>query len=239
MVPDLSEAYDGSEIQVHIAIWAVLLMLLGIFLMSVSFQFFIVSIGVVGFYIGASITWILLTYAEPLKERYPHATVLFTCVSIAGGLVFAGVTVVFWCKSMYLISTAAGYILSLFLWSWKPDYIILNAYARNFAGLGVSLAFGLSMLVIEFLAVCTSTALIGAYTFAIGLDLILRTGLVNGPRSLFDLRSHNIAYNVSDKIYAMLAGVIVLWLLSTILQLVLNRGKRFGVNVVKKEIDDL
>lgn len=130
----------------------------------------------------------------------------------------------------------AGYILSIFIFSWRPDHILLNVYARQFTGLGFAIAGILAMYLIEFVTVITSISFLGSYSFIIALDLLIHTGFINGPRSMLDANPHHhVQYQLSTRIYAMLGGVLGLWLAGAVWHLWFNRGRRFGLDLVKTE----
>ncbi|CDS14239.1 hypothetical protein LRAMOSA06409 [Lichtheimia ramosa] len=217
---------------------ATLLMFIAVFLCSVSFRYFIITIAITGFLIGAMVTWMILTAAEPLGNGYPRASIVYSCGCFGAGIILAGVLMFYWRVGLYFLPAFAGYMLAIFIWCWKEDYILLNVYARQFTSVGFAVGGILLALVCEFVTVVLSTSFIGAYCFMFALDLIIHGGMVDGPRFMLDFRpriQEKHLYHVTQKVYAMLGGILGLWVMSMIWQLAYNRGRRFGVNIVPKK----
>ncbi|KAI9490354.1 hypothetical protein BDB00DRAFT_961150 [Zychaea mexicana] len=228
------EPYDGPGIPAHMGVAAAFLMAFGVYLMAAGFRYFTITMGMVGFITGATITWVLLTAAEPIGKPYPHASIVFSFGCYGAGFLFAGVAMYFWKVTLYGLGLIGGYILAMYFWTWGDGLLIQNVYARHFASLGFGLAGIIALLLVEFAAVCILTSFLGAYLFMLGLDLVVHTYMVNGPRAMLDA-IHHINYKTTPRIYAMLSGVLGLWIVSTLCQLILNRGNRFGLHLVIDE----
>lgn len=202
------------------------------------------------------VTWMILTAAEPLGNGYPRASIVYSCGCFGAGIILAGVLMFYWRVGLYFLpgnrllilfifiiihytcTAFAGYMLAIFIWCWKEDYILLNVYARQFTSVGFAVGGILLALVCEFVTVVLSTSFIGAYCFMFALDLIIHGGMVDGPRFMLDFRpriQEKHLYHVTQKVYAMLGGILGLWVMSMIWQLAYNRGRRFGVNIVPKK----
>lgn len=122
------------------------------------------------------------------------------------------------------------------MWSWKSDHILVNIYARQFTGVGLGIACVVGMLLVEFMCVIICTSFLGSYLFFLGLDLLIHVGMVNGPRSMLDAnKEHRIHYELNNKVYAMLAGVLAFWLAGTLWQMIYNKGRRFGLDLELKK----
>lgn len=98
------------------------LILLALFLIFVSFRFFIFTMAATGFIAGgkhasskrdqfpsqlmclfpATLCWVLLTAAEPY-EGYPHAPVVFLCATFGAGAILAVITMTYWKLTIYLL----------------------------------------------------------------------------------------------------------------------------------------
>ncbi|KAG2224892.1 hypothetical protein INT45_010841 [Circinella minor] len=232
------DPYNGTNfVPAHIAVLASFLMAIGAFLMIGGFRFFIITIGMVGFVTGGTITWILLTIGESRAEgyEYPHRTIIYSFACYGAGLIVAGVCIFLWKLSIY--GLGRGYTMAMFFWSWESDFVIKTVLERQLISFGFGILGIISLLLIEFLTVCVLTSFLGAYLFMLGLDLVVHAGMVSGPRFMLD-PIHDLSYDVSFNVYAMLGGVLGFWLVSTIFQLVFNRGKRFGLNLVVDEANE-
>lgn len=162
---------------------------------------------------------------------------------------------------MYLLCGMAGYLLSLYIWTWREDFILQDILARNIIGLALGFIFILGFVLVEFATVILSTSLIGAYAFVSGFDLFVKTGFLIGLKNILDFNRHlgennnyidastdklmdepskfYAHYTINTKVHGMLAAVVGLWIVSTIWQRFYNSGNRFGLRVIKNSNDTL
>ncbi|KAI7872629.1 uncharacterized protein EV154DRAFT_556467 [Mucor mucedo] len=237
-----------------------LLMTLGLFMMLMGFPFFIVTMAITGLLLGSSVTWVCLHAAEP-PLGYPMPSTFYLACCIGGGLLLAGISLFWWKVTMYLLCGAAGYLLSLYIWTWREDFILQDILARNIIGLALGFIFILGFVLVEFATVILSTSLIGAYAFIFGLDLFVKTGFLIGFKNILDFNRHLTGnhdyidastakpmdeasrfyahYTINTKVYGMLAAVVGLWMVSSIWQRYYNSGNRFGLRVIKNSNDTL
>ncbi|KAG0173373.1 hypothetical protein DFQ30_008111 [Apophysomyces sp. BC1015] len=188
----------------------------------------------VGFMTGAILSWVLLTAAEPVAG-YPSSTIVYLCTCFGVGLLLAGVAMICWKLTMCALGGLAGFVLCIYIYSWREDHVLLNVYARMFTSLGFAAAGWVFMLIFESATAILSTSLLGAYAFFLGLDLLVHTGMANGPRSMLDANPHfiPIQYQVDRKVYAMLSGVLAMSLVAFVFQKIYYIGHRFGLDLVK------
>ncbi|ORE06984.1 hypothetical protein BCV72DRAFT_206342, partial [Rhizopus microsporus var. microsporus] len=81
---------------------AVLLMMVGVYFMAAGFPLFTVTMGMVGFVLGAGVTWVSLRAEEPV-HGYPMASTVYLCACVGAGLFFGLATSYFWKLSLYLL----------------------------------------------------------------------------------------------------------------------------------------
>lgn len=197
---------------------------------------------------------------EP-PQGYPIPSTFYLGCSAGGGVLLALISLFWWKFTTYLLCGAAGYLLSLFIWTWKEDFILQDILARNIIGLALGFIFILGFVLIEFATVILSTSLIGAYTFVFGLDLFVKSGFFIGLKTILDFNRHleednnyrdasyagpmddsskfYAHYNIDTKVHGMLFAVIGLWIVSTIWQRHYNSGNRFGLRVIMNSNDTL
>lgn len=133
-----------------------------------------------------------------------------------------------------------GYMFSLFVWCWRDDFIIRYTLTRHLVSLSITLVFTLSVVVIEFIAVIVSMSFIGAYLFVLGLDVFVQTGFSKGIEDILTFRPYyKTTYHIDLRVYGMLCSVLGLWIIASVWQMCFNRGKRFGLHVVKNSNDTL
>lgn len=185
--------------------------------------------------------------AEPSETGYVHSEYIYWAAT-AGGVFLAGASFQFYMIAMYLLAGTSGYLITVFVWAWKDNFIIEIFLIRNIVGLALALIFMLALVFIERATVIVSTSFIGAFAFICGLELLLKTGFLVGILTLFGFeKSKNIrtGFNAVDKykvnmaVIGMLAGIAGLWLIAVVWQRFYNRGKRFGVRTIVNSNDTL
>lgn len=167
-----------------------------------------------------------------------------------------------WRVTVYLLCGGAGYLLSIYIWSWKEDFVFTSILARNIIGLAIVFVFILGFVLVEFVTIILSTSFIGAYVFILGLDLFIETGFLIGFKNILDFNRHLLEggenvyvdaaiekptgswdfyarYKITMAVNSMLCGVMGLWILSTFWQRYYNKGRRFGLNVLINTNDTL
>lgn len=225
----------GYGITPALGVMGGLLMLIGLHLMSFGFRIFRGTLAIVGFTVFGIITWIGLTNGEP-AGGYPHREIVYITVIVGLGLLGAVLFMFFWFIGIYLIGGLCGFLLSIFVLSWKENLVIENNIARICFIIGMVFLFSASIYLAERYVILFSLAFSGAYMFIFGLDLFVHAGFVNAARLILDHNGcHFIAYRINTGIYVMLAMVIVLTLISFGWQYYWNimaMHRSFGVNVV-------
>lgn len=249
-------------------------MLTGVYLMAAGFFLFRITMGFVGLILGskyilscycescehkqvtlfitAAITWISLHAAEP-QVGYPSPAIFYLGCSLLGGIFVAVLSVFCWKVTIYFLCGMAGYLLSLFIWGWKEDFMLQNILARQIIGLGLGFLFILGFVLVEFATIILSLSFMGAYIFILGLDLFMKTGFVIGFRNILYFDRHQYRqggyldapvklpitdwtdanYKLDTKVYGMLCAVFGLWIVATAWQRWFNRGSRFGLRVIE------
>lgn len=190
----------------------------------------------------AGVTWISLHAVEP-TDGYPIPSTFYLCCCVGGGLFFAVFCIFCWKVAIYLLCGMSGYLLSIYIWSWKEDYVIQNILIRNIIGLSLGFLFILGFVLIEFATVILSISFIGSYIFVLGLDLFIKSGFVIGLKNILDFNKHyhhgkyldfsKEQYAIDIKVYGMMCAVLGLWIVSTTWQRYFNRGNRFGLRVIE------
>ncbi|KAI9255375.1 hypothetical protein EDC94DRAFT_523955, partial [Helicostylum pulchrum] len=81
---------------------AILLMVIGVFLMFMGFPFFIVTMALTGLLVGTCVSWVVLHAAEPERGYASPSTVYLGCSLGVGGL-FAVASLFCWKATVYLL----------------------------------------------------------------------------------------------------------------------------------------
>lgn len=156
-------------------------------------------------------------------------------IGFVAGLLFACCASV----AIWLLGALAGYSLAIFILSLTSNGLIQSNTGRIifiviFVLVGLLLTFFFENEVIIF-----GTAFIGSYAIFIGIDMFACTGFANSIRSFLD-GNHNIVYNADVKVYLMIAGMIVLFIIGAVFQYKYHRnssfhgGRQSSIRPVKK-----
>ncbi|KAI8099432.1 uncharacterized protein BX664DRAFT_21030 [Halteromyces radiatus] len=222
----------GEGIQPHWIIVATVCIILGLFFVFAAFQYFMYTMGAVGFIFASSVTWLILTLAEP-KEGYPSVGLVYVGSCMGAGLVVSLLAMYFWPITLPLMGWLAGFVLGMYVYMWREDHILLNIYARMFTAAGMGTIMAILTYIVESMIVVLATSVLGGFLFILGIDMLVHTGLVQAIRSLFNANPfHTVVYHVDHKIYAMLSAILVIIFISVALQMHVHNGRRFGINLI-------
>ncbi|KAG2223995.1 hypothetical protein INT45_009581 [Circinella minor] len=200
-----------------------ILLILGLYLMTMGVRTLRLTLGVVGFLTFGALTWIGLANSSP-SGGYSNDPITMITVPAGLGILGAVCYIILERVTVYLIGALGGLALALYICSWREDHVITQDVARA-CFLAVLPIF---MTAITFMAkhymLLFSTAFAGSYIFIVGIDLLAHTGYLTGIKGILD-RTHQTPYDISTHVYAMLAMTIVLCLISLGCQYFFNKGK--------------
>jgi MFS family permease len=223
----------GSKLTVHAIISGIILIITGIIFCFFGRRYYRTVLFLVGFYIGAIITWIILTNREPSGGFAGAASLtIILIVSLAVGFV---VGLIFMCCStiaVWFLGALAGYLFSLWILAWASDGLIHSKAGRIIFIIVLTLIGLLLAIFFKNTFIILGTAFIGAYAIILGIDLFARTGFALSVKAFMD-GNHDTDYKVNTKVYLMLAGMIVLFILGSIFQYRYYRNHHFGPDAVQ------
>ncbi|KAF9348615.1 hypothetical protein BGX26_012984 [Mortierella sp. AD094] len=202
--------YTVYHITVSSTIVAIVLMVAGFLFAFFGHKFFKITIFLAGFYVFATLAWIALRNLEPSNGYGSNSEWVYIGVSGAVGLLGGLLFLCLWRLGFAAIGGIAGFYLAIFILSWASSGVISSGTGRiifivAFVILGIILTFFLDRHVI-----ILGTAIVGSGSFFVGLDNFIHTGFqeafttfLAGNHSAFSSE-----YNVTGKVYGMLAGTL-------------------------------
>ncbi|KAG0336543.1 hypothetical protein BG004_008004 [Podila humilis] len=211
----LDSASDGPyNITVQAGIAGAILIVAGLLLCFFGYRLFHVTMFLIGFYFFGNVSYIGMSNGGVTNSTL--LLVISIVVGILGGLLLV-------CCSrlgVAVLGALALYSLGLWILGWKSGGLIPSSTGRAIF-LGVLAAVGFIFgFIRERETVIIGSALVGAYSTVIGIDMYAHTGFVNQADSFINSKN-NIDNRVDDldwKQYALLAAFIVLTLLGAFIQ---------------------
>ncbi|RHZ44209.1 hypothetical protein Glove_750g8 [Diversispora epigaea] len=222
-----AEDSSGTSITIQSVILGIILIVTGIVFCFFGRKIWGLTLFLLGFYIGSIFGWIILTNFEP-DDGYggsasPTIMLILSLVfGLIGGLLFVCCASV----AIWLLGALAGYALAIFILSLSSDGIIHSKTGRII----FIVAFAIAGLFLTFFfeehVIIIGTSFIGSYAIFIGIDMFANTGFTNSVRTFMD-GNHDIAYEANTKVYLMLVGMIVVFIIGALCQYKWHRGNRF------------
>ncbi|KAI9323349.1 hypothetical protein BX666DRAFT_1885967 [Dichotomocladium elegans] len=229
--PDTSTyTYGDNTITIQLGVTGSILIVLGIHLMIFGFQSFRPTLAVTGFLEFGLVTWIGLINAKP-AEGYARDDITMIAVPAGVAVVGAILYAYFSSVSSFLVGAMGGFTFGMFILLWREDLVIVNDIGRYcFLG-GLAVVCAALVRFTERHVILKSTSFTGAFIFIVGVDCLAHIGYLSGVIQLFDRNPHHerAAYEIDGRIYGLMVGIILLFLVSFAWQFFFNLGKRFGV----------
>lgn len=203
----------------------------------------------------ATIAWICLQANEPV-ESYPNTSTLYIGICVGIGVFIALLFIVFYRVAMFILCGMSGVLLSMLICAWKEDFLIPSLSRRSILTFALWLLANLGLIFFEFATVIASMALLGSSTLLLGIDLFVGTGFTSALETLLDFnveRNRASRYHINSfqkrgippyyrpdwKSQSMMGAVLVICVLSMVWHVWFNKGKRFGVRIIRNSNDTL
>jgi len=214
-----------GKITVHAIIAGIILILTGIIFCFFGRRVYRLTLFLIGFYIGAIITWIAFTNGGGTSDsaKLTIALIVSLAVGFVVGLFFMLCSTV----AIWFLGALAGYVLAMFILSWASGGVIHSKAGR--------IIFIVILTVLGLLLACffkntliiVGTALIGAYAIILGVDMFARTGFAQSVGAFMD-GNHDTNYETNRDVYIMLAAMVVLFIIGTLFQYRYYKNHHFG-----------
>ncbi|KAL2917735.1 hypothetical protein HK105_202608 [Polyrhizophydium stewartii] len=212
----------------HIAVPAVLAILLGGFMLVSGFRLFRPTLFVAGFAFTALVGFVILTRAEPTAGYANRDTVLLLG-SLAFGIAGGFLALLFWQFGVSCLGAMAGVAVALFVLSWKSNGAIESETGR---AIFIAVCALIGAVVIHFVerpAIIVSTSVLGAYLVIMGIDFFAKTGVVAAIRQFLSgtNRFDTSVFSTSNGTFGMLCTMVVLAVIGIIVQFRTTIGRDF------------
>ncbi|KAF9976711.1 hypothetical protein BGZ73_008018 [Actinomortierella ambigua] len=208
-------ARDGPyNLSVQAGIAGALLIVAGILLCFFGYRLFHVTMFLIGWYLFANLSYIGMANGGVTSQT------LLLVISIAVGIVGGLLLVCCSRLGVAILGALALYSFGLWLLSWKNGGLLTTSTAR-----GILLG---ALAVVGFLLGCCrekevviiGSAILGAFSITIGIDLFAQTGYTREAESFINGRNTFESHfeNKSAGEYALLGGFLLLTILGIIVQ---------------------
>jgi hypothetical protein len=183
------------------------------------------TIFVVGFYWGANIAYIILSNAK--ADYGENTATILLVVSVVVGLLVGGLLCCCFFLAVYLLGGFFGFIIAMWILSWSTNGLIQTNWGR--AILIVCLVIA-GMVLIAFLekpVFIIGTAFIGSFVIFLGVDIYVKSGLLEMVDQMIHARSLNMLVTATPQLRGLLGGIAGLTVVGSLIQWCLHRGRDY------------
>ncbi|KAG0056049.1 hypothetical protein BGZ83_006486 [Gryganskiella cystojenkinii] len=217
---------NGSTLQITVSgsIVAIVLMVAGFLFAFFGHKFFKITLFLAGFYTLSTLAWIALRNFQPANGYGTHSEWVYLGVAGVAGLIGGGLFLCFWQIGFAAIGAIAGFYFAIFVLSWAKSGVISNGTGRTIFIIACVIVGIVLTFFVERHVVILGTAIVGSGSFFVGLDNFVRTGF-SGAFTAFLSGKHDVfEYEVTGKIYGMLAGTLAMMVFGACFQYWKHRG---------------
>ncbi|KAF9298548.1 hypothetical protein BGZ74_009341 [Mortierella antarctica] len=212
------------KITVSGTIAAIVLLVAGFLFAFFGHKFFRITLFLAGFYSFSTLAWIALKNLEPAAGYGANAQWIYLGVSGAAGILGGALFICFWRLGFAAIGAVGGFYLAMFILSWAKNGVISSGVGRTIfiiacVIIGIVLTF-----FVERHVVILGTAIVGSGSFFLGLDFFLNTGFSAAFTSFLSGKNIGDGYEVTGKVYGMLAGTLAMMVVGACFQYYKHRG---------------
>ncbi|RUS13215.1 hypothetical protein BC937DRAFT_95661, partial [Endogone sp. FLAS-F59071] len=100
--------------------------IIGIYLGTLGYRGFRITLGVVGLLLFATVSFVALVNAEPYWGYTAPNHIIFTAIPFGLGLLGAIAFMLFWPVSLYFIGGMGGFFLILYAMAFNADHVIVQ-----------------------------------------------------------------------------------------------------------------
>ncbi|KAG9324319.1 hypothetical protein KVV02_006565 [Mortierella alpina] len=222
---------DGAlfKIKVSGTIVAIVLMVAGFLFAFFGHKFFKITLFLAGFYVFSTLAWIALRNAEPAAGYGTNGEWIYLGVAGAAGILGGGLFLCFWRLGFAAIGAIAGFYLAIFILSWASQGVISNGTGRTIFIVACVIVGIILTFFVERHVIIIGTAIVGSGSFFVGLDNFIGTGFSDAFTAFLSGKGHQAllgtdGYQVSPKVYGMLAGTLAMMVIGACFQYYKHRG---------------
>ncbi|KAF9582913.1 hypothetical protein BGW38_010586 [Lunasporangiospora selenospora] len=203
------------NISVQAGIAGAILIVAGLLLCFFGFRFFRITMFLIGFYFFGNLTYIGMANGGVTSKTL--LLVVSIIVGIIGGLLLV-------CCSrlgVAVLGALALYSLGLWILGWKSGGLITSSVGRGIFLAVLAIVGFILGLCREKETVIVGSAIVGAYSVVVGIDMYAQTGFVQLADSFINSKNSiddRVSGDLTWKEYALLATFIVLALLGMVVQ---------------------
>ncbi|KAI1304671.1 hypothetical protein EDD11_005071 [Mortierella claussenii] len=211
----LNGAKDGPyNVSIQAAIAGAILIVLGLILCFFGYRIYYVTLFIVGFYFLGNISYIGMANAG--VSSYTLLLVISIGVGVLGGLLLV------FCSRLgvAILGALAFYALGLWILGWKSGGLITSSTGRIILLVALAVLGFLVGLFSEKEMVIVGSAIVGAYSFVIGVDMYAHTGFSNQADSFINSKNTVESHfeNQTVGAYALLGTFLAMAALGMIIQ---------------------
>jgi hypothetical protein len=181
------------------------------------------TIFIIGFYWGANIAYIILTNAK--SDYGSNTDTILLVVSIVVGLLAGGLLYCCFFLAIYLLGGFFGYMAALWLLSWSSNGLIHSSWGRAILIIVFVIVGIILMVFLEKAVFIIATAFIGSFAIFCGIDVYIKSGLLEMVDQMLHAKSLDLVVDASAKLRGMLGGCLALAIVGALIQWCMSRRR--------------
>ncbi|KAG2175959.1 hypothetical protein INT44_000437 [Umbelopsis vinacea] len=215
----------GQVTNAHTIALSVFFFLTGLYLCFAGGLHQQTTVFLAGFWVGANITYIILTNAKPSGFGSNTATILLV-VSIVVGILLGGLLACCFFLAIYLLGAFAGYCFALWLLAWASNGLIQTGWGRAILIVVCCLVGVIAIHFLEKPVFIIASAFIGAFLIIAGVDVYVKAGFLEAMSSfVHGATSAQSVWDSTPKLRGELAGVAALAVVGALVQFLHGRRR--------------
>ncbi|RKP03049.1 hypothetical protein CXG81DRAFT_24359 [Caulochytrium protostelioides] len=207
--PPIYERISQRRIDWSLGIFAIIIIIQGIYLTFVGHRLVRIMIFLAGFYAGALIAYAVLVNVERNRGVPIDAWIWFIAILLSG-ILFGAMLLCLYRVGLFILGALLGLVIAIAILSLRSQGLIHSVAGRAAFLALMALAGGIAILFLERPVMIIATAVLGSYAAFYGIDLFAGTGFAD---ALPEFLGAGNGYDLTGPVGGMLIGWLVFCLL--------------------------
>ncbi|KND00290.1 uncharacterized protein SPPG_04619 [Spizellomyces punctatus DAOM BR117] len=223
-INDIKEAITAQT-----AVAGALAIILGFVLLFWGHRLFYPTLFLAGFFVFGTLGYSILLNLEPQPDGWSNRDTILLLGSLACGIVGGLLAVCLVKLGLACIGALGGFSLAMFILSFQSGGVIQSGLGRTIFIIAMVVVGAIAIFFLVKPVLIVSTAVAGAMSIVLGIDVFARTGFTPALRLFLTGNRFDVSIFTRDnKVLALLITAAVLAIVGILVQFRTNRGRTFG-----------
>ncbi|KAI8975014.1 hypothetical protein BDB01DRAFT_728555 [Pilobolus umbonatus] len=218
--------FVGHQITVQGIVFSIVLFVTGAYLCFVGGVYQNFTMFIVGFYLGATVAFVVLNNVDEKLGDNSDTIMLVVCIVV--GILAGGLLCCCFFLAVYILGILLGLFVASWILSWSSNGLIQTTWGRAILYICLGILGLVLMIFFERIIFVISTAFIGSFAIFLGIDVYAKTGLLELVKQMFRAKSLSMAVDATPQLRGMLGGVLGLAIVASLIQWLIIRRDKSG-----------